>query len=164
MQNMMEQMTRRRARRATRMEQVWQQGTVQNGGSLGYMRFLASSLMQTVADYGKYGVLLAICAFKFFEWYYSDANRLTQERKLPIPPAPPVLKAHPESAVEVKDHGKAGDCLLCHRPRTNEACASSGYVFCYPCIYGYVSEHGKCPVTLLNCKVAGIRKIYDADN
>ncbi len=36
----------------------------------------------------------------------------------------------------------------------------SGYVFCYPCIFRHVSEHGRCPVTLVSATVDNVRRLY----
>jgi hypothetical protein len=52
-------------------------------------------------------------------------------------------------------------CPLCKRLRTNPAISPSGYVFCYPCLYAYVSDVGKCPITSIDCTIDDIRKIYE---
>ena len=51
-------------------------------------------------------------------------------------------------------------CALCGNQRTNPAVIPSGYLFCYPCIYSYVSVHGKCPLTFGETELASIRRIY----
>jgi hypothetical protein len=52
-------------------------------------------------------------------------------------------------------------CPLCAGERTNAAlCSTSGYVFCYPCIYRHVEAHGSCPVTLEQTAVEDVWKIY----
>uniref|UniRef100_A0AC35TX71 Peroxisome assembly protein 12 n=1 Tax=Rhabditophanes sp. KR3021 TaxID=114890 RepID=A0AC35TX71_9BILA len=39
-------------------------------------------------------------------------------------------------------------CPLCLKSRKNDTVLSvSGYIFCFTCIYGYVTKHGQCPVT-----------------
>jgi peroxin-12 len=40
--------------------------------------------------------------------------------------------------------------------------ASSGYVFCYPCAYGYVTDYGCCPVTRFPAGPDAVRKLYEA--
>ncbi len=45
--------------------------------------------------------------------------------------------------------------------RTNPAMVEvSGYVFCYPCIFRHVNEHGRCPVTLRPATVDSVRRLY----
>ncbi|VDN08081.1 unnamed protein product [Thelazia callipaeda] len=52
-------------------------------------------------------------------------------------------------------------CPLCLQHRTNDTALSvSGYVFCYGCIYTYVSEEKKCPVTGLPARVDDLIKIF----
>ena len=42
-------------------------------------------------------------------------------------------------------------CPICKEEITNPTAAQTGYVFCYPCIFKWVSEggegEGRCPVT-----------------
>ncbi|XP_074643302.1 peroxisome assembly protein 12-like isoform X2 [Tubulanus polymorphus] len=72
---------------------------------------------------------------------------------LPIPPAPnkdEYLKDIPNT-----------NCPLCHRTRTNDtALTVSGYVFCYPCIYKYVSSHHRCPVTNYPATAKSLIRLY----
>jgi len=36
----------------------------------------------------------------------------------------------------------------------------TGYVFCYPCIYTYLSEENKCPITFVETTTEQLRKLY----
>jgi hypothetical protein len=52
-------------------------------------------------------------------------------------------------------------CPLCNEPRVHPTASSSGCVFCYKCIFEYVDQHKRCPVTSLPCIVSQIRRIFD---
>jgi peroxin-12 len=52
-------------------------------------------------------------------------------------------------------------CPLCHRRRTNPTLlATSGYVFCYPCIHREVGLRGRCPVTHAPARIEHVRRLY----
>jgi peroxin-12 len=54
-------------------------------------------------------------------------------------------------------------CPLCTRPRTNPAAlAVSGYVFCYSCIFGWVSQRHCCPVTHAPATLDHVRRLFEA--
>lgn len=53
--------------------------------------------------------------------------------------------------------------LVYRKQRTNPAMViSSGYVFCYPCIFHHVSRHGFCPVTRMPAGVDQLRRLYQS--
>lgn len=109
------------------------------------------------ASYAKYGLLIGIFAFKFFEWWYSPDNQLQHGRRLPIPPPPP--PAPPRTTIQLPVDDTL--CPLCKRHRTNPACSSSGYVFCYPCLFHALTADPRCPITLQPCTTDQIRKIFE---
>ena len=54
-------------------------------------------------------------------------------------------------------------CPICTKKRTNECVLSvSGFVFCYPCIFKFIKEHSRCPLTKFPCTVKNIVRIYDS--
>jgi len=110
-----------------------------------------------VLDYSKYILPASIFFFRFLEWWYSENRIVPPALPTPPPPPPPLKVAEGLHLPEDKTL-----CPLCLSPRTNPAMASSGYVFCYPCIFNYVQRHEKCPVTFLPTTQAQIRKIYEA--
>lgn len=58
-----------------------------------------------------------------------------------------------------------GLCPLCNRKRTNQCALSvSGFVFCYPCIFRYVKENNRCPLTNFPCSTKNIVRIYSANS
>ncbi|XP_074643301.1 peroxisome assembly protein 12-like isoform X1 [Tubulanus polymorphus] len=89
---------------------------------------------------------------QFLEWWY-NSDKVHNIAALPIPPAPnkdEYLKDIPNT-----------NCPLCHRTRTNDtALTVSGYVFCYPCIYKYVSSHHRCPVTNYPATAKSLIRLY----
>ena len=53
--------------------------------------------------------------------------------------------------------------VCCVQLRTNPAMVEvSGYAFCYPCAFRYVSEHGCCPVTRYTATVDNVRRLYQS--
>ncbi|KAG1657429.1 Peroxisome assembly protein 12 [Nymphon striatum] len=81
---------------------------------------------------------------QFLQWYHSDENDNKIQfvwNKLP-PPSKIKLNNDPEIV-------KSGLCPLCNKVRRNDtALQTSGYVFCYKCIFSHVKENGNCPITL----------------
>ncbi|CAK5056048.1 unnamed protein product [Meloidogyne enterolobii] len=56
---------------------------------------------------------------------------------------------------------RAGKCPICGQIRNEEAVLSiSGYIFCYSCIYKFITLNGRCPVTSLPASINEIIKIY----
>lgn len=52
-------------------------------------------------------------------------------------------------------------CPLCTKERRNQSVLSvSGFVFCYPCIFRFVKENKRCPITSYPCTTKSIIKIY----
>ncbi|KAJ3188870.1 ubiquitin-protein ligase peroxin 12 [Gaertneriomyces sp. JEL0708] len=109
-----------------------------------------------VFNFLQYALPMSIFFFKFLEWWYqSDYHK--QANSQPIPPPPEPLQPKPDGLPLPDD---PNICPICNNPRTNPTMLSSGYVFCYPCIFKYVDEHQRCPVTLIGARTEGLRKIY----
>jgi peroxin-12 len=52
-------------------------------------------------------------------------------------------------------------CPLCARKRSNEcALTTCGFLFCYPCIFKFIKENKRCPITNYPCDKANIVRIY----
>ncbi|EGC39191.1 hypothetical protein DICPUDRAFT_148100 [Dictyostelium purpureum] len=114
------------------------------------------SVLDSILDYSKYILPLSVFIFKSLEWWYSE-NRITAPT-LPIPTPPTPAKRAPGGLEIPKDKKQ---CPLCSKERTNPTICGSGFVFCYPCIFGYVNEHSKCPITFLPTNKESLRKIYE---
>ena len=158
------------------LEQAWAASA--HLGLLGRLRALLTNLSTRLTSSAKYGLLFALLAVKFLDWYHSPSNPLSQSNSafasssssspfstrtrplasLPIPPPPPLPKAS-EGGVAIDCPSSV--CGLCGRERTNAAADCSGWLFCYPCLFAHVSEYGVCPVTRQPCRLEQIRKIYD---
>ena len=109
------------------------------------------------------GFVFSAVLFKFVEWWHSPANAGARERAMrqmrtsaSTPPPPPSC---PSGVRPLQGRGQNGRCELCGRTRRNPAASSSGAVFCYACIFGYVREHGTCPATGMPCKTNQIRRL-----
>uniref|UniRef100_UPI00359025AF peroxisome assembly protein 12 n=1 Tax=Myxine glutinosa TaxID=7769 RepID=UPI00359025AF len=96
----------------------------------------------TVSISSAFSILVFFLQFLEY-WYAAGAREATAADPFgpwcPTPPAPTHLEVHGESTEK---------CPICLRPRSNPAVLStSGYVFCYPCVYNYIRTHRSCPVT-----------------
>jgi len=100
---------------------------------------------------------ISIFAFRFLEWWYSPNNTIGQ-KVLPIPPPPDDPKVM-NGSIKVPEDKDI--CALCDKKRTNPAMATSGYVFCYPCIFTFVQDNKKCPITFIPMQIDQIRKLYE---
>eukprot|EP00252_Welwitschia_mirabilis_P020611 TRINITY_DN5085_c0_g1_i1.p1 TRINITY_DN5085_c0_g1~~TRINITY_DN5085_c0_g1_i1.p1 ORF type:complete len:272 (+),score=34.72 TRINITY_DN5085_c0_g1_i1:392-1207(+) len=121
-------------------------------------RVLLGSLYTTL-DYAQNGLIAAVFLFKMMEWWYQSAEeRITSPAVYPPPPPPPQPKVAETGIPLPRDRTV---CPLCSQKRTNPAAISvSGFVFCYPCIYKYVSQYKRCPITLMPANVDNIRKLF----
>lgn len=101
---------------------------------------------------------------QLLEWWYTSAEqRLGDPKALPPPPPPPALPAVGVAAGGVALPDDVALCPLCGRRRTNPAMlATSGYVFCYPCIHREVEERGRCPVTHAPAGLDHVRRLYQS--
>ncbi|KAM9779972.1 peroxisome assembly protein 12 [Neosynchiropus ocellatus] len=101
---------------------------------------------------------LGVFFLQFLDWWYSAENQTTVKTltTLPVPP-PPLNLASPSSGDPAQDR----NCPLCGKPRTNAtALSTSGFVFCYPCIYTHVKAERSCPLTGFPSELQHLIKIY----
>ncbi|EFJ53139.1 hypothetical protein VOLCADRAFT_127336 [Volvox carteri f. nagariensis] len=114
-------------------------------------------------DHARSSLILAVFGFKALEWWYSTAEgSLARSKVLPPPPPPPPPRPVPPPG-GVGLPADPSDCPLCRKRTTNPATiATSGYVFCYPCAFNHVMQHGCCPVSLLPAGLDHVRKLYEA--
>jgi len=148
-QEMDSQNSKNLVRRSKRLRQL-------RGGPLLELGKLVVQVYDVVVDYSKFLLPITIFMFKFLEWWYTEASRLTAPL-LPIPPPPDPPKQAKEG-IQLPDDKTY--CALCQNVRTNSAMIPSGYAFCYPCIFNYIKQHHKCPITFLPTEEEQIRKIY----
>ncbi|CAH1800372.1 unnamed protein product [Owenia fusiformis] len=94
---------------------------------------------------------------QFLDWWYSSDRNATSLTALPVPNSP-------KKTVHAALPRIPSLCPLCQRKRTNDTVLStSGFVFCYPCIYKYVRQNHKCPVTSYPTETEHLVKLYLPD-
>ncbi|XP_047316238.1 peroxisome biogenesis protein 12 [Impatiens glandulifera] len=113
----------------------------------------------TVLDYAQTGLIAAVFFFKMMEWWYQSAEeRMSAPTVYPPPPPPPPPKVAKEGIPLPRDRTI---CALCSQKRANPSVlAASGFVFCYACIFKYVSQYKRCPVTLMAANVDEVRRLF----
>ncbi|KAI9297812.1 hypothetical protein K502DRAFT_287369 [Neoconidiobolus thromboides FSU 785] len=115
----------------------------------------------------KYGInflkiLLPMSVFvlKFLEWWYSSNSfQKSNDSSIgPLPPPPEPIKVPNKNGLPLPSDNSS--CAICLRKRSNPAMLSTGYTFCYPCIFQYIQEHSKCPITFHHVDLEDIRKLF----
>lgn len=117
------------------------------------------SCSYAVLDYAQTGLIAAVFFFKMMEWWYQSAEeRMSAPTVYPPPPPPPPPKVAKEGIPLPADRTV---CPLCSQKRANPSVvAVSGFVFCYACVFKYVSQYKRCPVTLMPATVDQIRRLF----
>ncbi|KAJ3600815.1 hypothetical protein NHX12_031790 [Muraenolepis orangiensis] len=89
---------------------------------------------------------------QFLEWWFSSDNQdsIQSLTSLPAPP-PPLHLLQPSSSC----------CPLCGRLCSNHTVLStSGYVFCYRCVFAFVKTSQRCPISGYPTELHHLVKIY----
>ncbi|KAM9843021.1 peroxisome assembly protein 12 [Aulostomus maculatus] len=123
---------------------------------------LTSQAVRGVAVSLSTSLSLGVFFLQFLEWWYSSDNQSTAKAltSLPAPPPPLHLQSSSVPADCSEDSGSA-NCPLCRRLHANATVLStSGFVFCYRCIYTYVKANHRCPVTGYPSELQHLIKIY----
>ncbi|XP_062144740.1 peroxisome biogenesis protein 12 [Alnus glutinosa] len=117
------------------------------------------SCLYTSLDYAQTGLIAAVFFFKMMEWWYQSAEeRMSAPTVYPPPPPPPPPKAA-EEGIPLPPNRTI--CPLCSQKRANPSVVTvSGFVFCYACIFKYVSQYKRCPTTLMPTTVDHIRRLF----
>ncbi|CAN8260471.1 unnamed protein product [Cochlearia groenlandica] len=117
------------------------------------------SCSYTVLDYAQTGLIASVFIFKMMEWWYQSAEeRLSAPTVYPPPPPPPAPRVAKEGIPLPTDRTL---CALCLQKRANPSVVTvSGFVFCYSCVFKYVSKYKRCPVTLIPASVDQIRRLF----
>ncbi|XP_068946062.1 peroxisome assembly protein 12 [Petaurus breviceps papuanus] len=108
------------------------------------------------------GLSVGVFFLQFLDWWYSSENQesIKSLTALPTPPPPVHLDYNSDSSLLPK---LKSVCPLCRKTRVNDtALATSGYVFCYRCVYNYVRSHQTCPITGYATEVQHLVKLYSA--
>lgn len=107
----------------------------------------------------KHAFVASVFAFRFLEYYYAAESRAPQQSVI-VPPAPEPLPV--ARGIDASVASSRVNCPLCGAVRVNAAaCTTSGYVFCYTCIYSHLEKHLKCPVTLMPATTEDILRVYE---
>ncbi|XP_071724830.1 peroxisome biogenesis protein 12 [Rutidosis leptorrhynchoides] len=117
------------------------------------------SCSYAVLDYAQTGLIAAVFIFKMMEWWYQSAEeRMSAPTVYPPPPPPPRPKVAKDG---ISLPGDRTLCPLCTQKRANPSVVTiSGFVFCYSCIFKYISQYNHCPVTLMPAAVDQIRRLF----
>lgn len=117
------------------------------------------SCAYTVLDYAQTGLIAAVFFFKMMEWWYQSAEeRMSARTVYPPPPPPPPPEVAKEGIPLPPDRTI---CPLCSQKRANPSVVTvSGFVFCYTCIFKYITQYNRCPITLMPATVDQIRRLF----
>lgn len=110
------------------------------------------------------GLSVGVFFLQFLDWWYSSENQETIKSltALPTPPPPVHLDYNSDSPLLPKVKTV---CPLCRKTRVNDTVlATSGYVFCYRCVFNYVRSHQACPITGYPTEVQHLIKLYSPEN
>ena len=123
------------------------------------LRKVTSTVVGGVAVSLSSSLSMGVFFLQFLEWWYSSENQSTMKSLTTLPtPPPPVHLQDPSS-----NHSKM--CPLCRKCRTNDTVLStSGFVFCYRCIYVYVKANMRCPMTGYPTELQHLIKIYSPES
>ncbi|XP_049599905.1 peroxisome assembly protein 12 [Syngnathus scovelli] len=129
--------------------------------------WLTSQAAKGVAVSLSTSLSLGVFFLQFLEWWYSSDNQATVKSLTSLPAPPPPLHLHTADLKEDSLREAAADvsrCPLCRRLRVNATVLStSGFVFCYRCIYMYVKANRRCPLTGYTTELQHLIKIYSPD-
>ncbi|KAK5856840.1 hypothetical protein PBY51_008408 [Eleginops maclovinus] len=110
---------------------------------------------------------LGVFFLQFLDWFYSSDNHSAVKSltSLPAPPPPLHLQRDPSANRSAESESPANTmCPLCRRLRCNSTVLStSGFVFCYRCIFSYVKNQRRCPVSGLPSEPQHLIKIYSPE-
>ncbi|KAK2525514.1 Pex12 [Columba livia] len=110
------------------------------------------------------GLSVSVFFLQFLDWWYSSENQETIKSltALPTPPPPVHLDDGASSALLPK---LKTVCPLCRKVRVNAtALSTSGFVFCYRCVYNYVKAHQRCPITGYATELQHLVKLYSPES
>ncbi|KAK1307708.1 Peroxisome biogenesis protein 12 [Acorus calamus] len=115
--------------------------------------------MYASLDYAQSGLIAAVFFFKMMEWWYQSAEERMSAPTVYPPPPPPLPPKVAEDGIPLPPDRTL--CPLCTQKRVNPSVVTvSGFAFCYPCIFKYISQYKRCPVTLMPATVDQIRRLF----
>ncbi|XP_023204369.1 peroxisome assembly protein 12 [Xiphophorus maculatus] len=121
--------------------------------------WLMSRAAQGVAVSLSTSLSLGVFFLQFLEWWYSSENQSTVKTITSLPAPPPPLHLQEDVQEDEKN------CPLCRKLWANSTVLStSGFVFCYRCIYTYVKANHCCPLTGFPTELQHLIKIYESES
>ncbi|KAM6970444.1 peroxisome assembly protein 12 [Aplochiton taeniatus] len=125
------------------------------------LRQLTSTAIGGLAISLSTSLSMGVFFLQFLEWWYSSENQSTIKTLTSLPTPPPPIHLQDQSALT--KHNKL--CPVCRKVRTNDTVLStSGFVFCYRCIYVYVKAHQRCPMSGYPTELQHLIKIYPSES
>lgn len=119
-----------------------------------YSLSVAWTLIKNCVSCASTGISVGAFFLQFLEWWYDKEGPKASFSVLPIPPPPAQRPTCVTPDV----------CPLCQKPRENAtALACSGFVFCYSCIFQFVRNNRKCPVTGYPAVLQQLVRIFHMD-
>ncbi|XP_051816693.1 peroxisome assembly protein 12 [Acanthochromis polyacanthus] len=132
-------------------------GSPADGSFLQRSWWLMSQAARGVAVSLSSSLSLGVFFLQFLEWWYSSENQSSVKTLTSLPAPPPPLHLQQEA--------DSRNCPLCRKLRTNATVLStSGFVFCYRCVYTYVKSNRRCPVTGYPTELQHLIKIYSPES
>lgn len=132
-------------------------GSPEDGSFLQRSWWLMSQAARGVAVSLSTSLSLGVFFLQFLEWWYSSDNQSSVKSLTSLPAPPPPLHLQQEA--------DGRNCPLCRKLRTNATVLStSGFVFCYRCVYTYVKSNRRCPVTGYPSELQHLIKIYSPES
>ncbi|XP_057673968.1 peroxisome assembly protein 12 [Corythoichthys intestinalis] len=124
------------------------------------LRWLTSQVARGLAVSLSTSLSLGVFFLQFLEWWYSSDNQAAANSLTSLPAPPPPLHLHTEDSA-----GDGMHCPLCRKLRVNAAALStSGFVFCYRCIFAFVKANRRCPISGYPTELQHLIKIYSPDS
>lgn len=125
-----------------------------------YLKRLVGAVAIAISN----GLSVGVFFLQFLEWWYmsEDHQSALAATSLPIPEPP---KEREPEFCQILLPRDVTLCPLCQKKRTNDTTLlTSGYVFCYPCIYPYIKKNQRCPVTRYPSELSHLIKLYPPDS
>ncbi|XP_030196889.1 peroxisome assembly protein 12 isoform X1 [Gadus morhua] len=135
------------------------------GGPTGSSRLVQAVVGVAGGVAGGVATALSLGTFflQFLEWWYSSDHQdsIKSLTSLPAPPPPLHLLQPRPSPSSSPSSPSSSCCPLCGRLLSNHTVLStSGYVFCYRCIYAFVKGSQRCPLSGYPTQLQHLVKIY----
>lgn len=106
--------------------------------------------------FSKYSIFLLFMGSRFLDWYFDRTRHVAS-----IASEHTIGKKVPYEENESEETFIEGICPLCNKKAQNPAfLASAGLVYCYSCLYGFITANRRCPRTGIKTEMGRIHKLY----